>query len=209
MSKPSTKSIHKISYQYKNPSLEEKILLFLEEQTKLVLDAFFPKKYPAYSKLGRWMFDLDLKPNEILKKEFKKSIENTLCRLKEKGFIYQEKGGRERIWKLTAAGEKYTKNLYFLENSSKKELPKEDGIVRILVFDIPEKHRGFRNFLRRELISDGYKMLQKSVWIGKRPLPQSLFETIKEYNLITSVHLFEVKEKGTLENLIISEKENI
>jgi len=209
MSKLSPKPIHKIYYQYKKPSFEEKILLFLEEQTKLVLDAFFPKKYPAYSMLGRWMFDLDLKPNEVLEREFKKSIDNTLHRLKEKGLIYQEKRDKERMWKLTAAGEKYAKNLYLLKNSKERELPKEDRVLRIFVFDIPEKDRGFRNFLRRELIGDGYQMLQKSVWIGKRPLPQSLFETIKERNLITSVHLFKIKEKGTLEDLVISEEENI
>ncbi len=209
MSKLSPKPIHKIYYQYKKPSLEQKIILFLEEQTKLVLDAFFPKKYPGYSMLGRWLFDLDLKPSEVLEREFKKSIDNTLHRLKEKGLIYQEKRDKERVWKLTVAGEKYAKNLYLLENSKERELPKEDGVLRIFVFDIPEKDRNFRNFLRRKLIGDGYQMLQKSVWIGKRPLPQSLLETIKERNLITSVHLFEIKEKGTLEDLVISEEKDI
>ncbi len=40
-----------------------------------------------------------------------------------------------------------------------------DGKWRLLVFDIPEKHRCERRLLRFELYTSGFRRLQKSVWL--------------------------------------------
>jgi hypothetical protein len=44
-------------------------------------------------------------------------------------------------------------------------------------------------------------MLQKSVWIGKRPLPEYFLEMLRERELFEYFHIFEIKESGTLRNL--------
>lgn len=205
MTNPSPKPIHKIYYHPKNnPTLEEKIILFLSEHTKSFLNAAFPKKYYSYTWLARQMFGLDLKLDDMFQNELRKSIENALYRLKEKGLIYKDKNRKNILWKLTNKGEDYVKII----NQIKQIIPPEDNIVRIFVFDIPEKQRKIRDFIRTELISFGYTMLQKSVWLGKRPLPLSFVKSIKEKGLFKNIHLFEIKEGGTLDDLIIEENNN-
>ena len=44
-----------------------------------------------------------------------------------------------------------------------------DGKWRIIVFDLPEKKRGLRNDLRKQLRSARFGGLQRSVWISPGP----------------------------------------
>lgn len=59
-----------------------------------------------------------------------------------------------------------------------------------MVFDIPETKKAYREALRRELAEADYRRLQDSVWIGKHPLSDDVFEFIEECNLTEYVHLF-------------------
>src|SRR3989344_2297817 len=74
-----------------------------------------------------------------------------------------------------------------LENKGLKlklELAKKwrwDGKWRILIFDVPEKIRGKRDFLRRELIDFGFYPLQKSVWVYPYNLPEDFFDIFNEF----------------------------
>jgi len=180
-------------------TFEAKILEFLEKNGYLILDAFFPRKYKAYTGLGRQLFGLDLTPSQRHQEKLKQTIISALQRLKEKGLIKKIENKKERRWILNNRGRAVVNQLI----SSKPKLPPEDGRVRIFMFDIPEKQRVFRDEIRIELVSFGYKILQKSVWIGKRPLPLDFLEEIKERGLWQYVHLFEVKESGTLDDIAI------
>jgi CRISPR-associated endonuclease Cas2 len=42
---------------------------------------------------------------------------------------------------------------------------KWDGRWRVLIFDIPEKRKRIRDRVRHELVSVGFKLLQRSVWV--------------------------------------------
>ena len=75
---------------------------------------------------------------------------------------------------------------------------KPDGITRLVVFDIPERERKKRDTLRAELIGYGFEGLQRSVWIGHRPLPADFIEFLDSLNLKNKVHIFSVRESGTL-----------
>jgi CRISPR-associated endonuclease Cas2 len=78
---------------------------------------------------------------------------------------------------------------------------KEDGRLRIVVFDIPEDQKYDRACIRAELIASGFVMLQKSVWIGRRPLLEKFVRDLATRDLLSCVHIFEIKESGTLHNL--------
>lgn len=70
---------------------------------------------------------------------------------------------------------------------------KWDGIWRVLVYDIDEKERVFRNGLRRFLISQRLGCLQQSVWVSPvdiRPLYADLQTTL---NLDSVAYLFEAR----------------
>ncbi len=65
----------------------------------------------------------------------------------------------------------------------------------IIAFDIPESKRKSRYQLRIELVSLGFKMLQKSVWLGPAPLPKEILEHLKNMDILPHLKFFEVKEK--------------
>ena len=51
---------------------------------------------------------------------------------------------------------------------------KWDGAWRILFFDIPEKKRKYRDFLRKILRRVGFKEMQRSIWAYPYPVPSFL-----------------------------------
>ena len=51
-----------------------------------------------------------------------------------------------------------------------------------MIFDVPEKMRGKRDFLRKELRDFGFYQLQKSVWVYPYPLPQNFFDLWDDLN---------------------------
>lgn len=191
-----TTRFFKTQLPVKPDTFEAKLLTFLEEEGKELLNAFFPKQYYAYTGLWRYLFGLDKKPNQYSFKELQRKINSTLERLEKKGLITKSKSNKERGWVLNDKGKQVAIKL----KQFQFEFPQPDGRLRIFIFDIPEKIKQEREEIRRNLTNYGYEMLQKSVWIGKSPLPREFLEDLKEKNLISHIHLFEVKDEGTLEN---------
>lgn len=67
-----------------------------------------------------------------------------------------------------------------LEKFSRKSW---DGQWRLVVFDIEERDRRERNFLRRKLKKLGFGMLQESIWISPFPLEGELSELLDGWRL--------------------------
>lgn len=84
-----------------------------------------------------------------------------------------------------------------LENTA-YDLPPRDHIMRIVSFDIPEKERRKRNWLRRELLACDYTTLHQSVFIGQRPLPHEFIKKIDELNLARCLHIASIEQPGTI-----------
>ena len=92
-----------------------------------------------------------------------------LYRLKRDGFITGKQTGNKNRWLRTAKGEKKIDILkkYFSETRPRNKYEKEnDSEIKIIAFDIPEKYRRKRWWLRGAVKSMGFTMLQKSVWIS-------------------------------------------
>ena len=172
---------------------EWKLLRVLKEIGSLSLDSMLPKQYPE-ARLWRVVFGIDKNVNipEERKKELRLVISKTLSRLKEKGLVVKQGTTRNVLWKVTAKSKEVAKENNFLP---------EDGRLRIVVFDVPESRKYARKWLRDELIAAGYALLQKSVWVGKRPMAESFYNEISDHDLFENVHIFEVKEQGTLMNI--------
>ena len=115
-----------------------------------------------------------------------------LSRLQKQKLITRQSGK----WSITNLGKKIIGESKFRQNS---ELPPEDGKARLFIFDIPERERKKRLWLRLELISYGYKLLQKSVWVGYRPLPENFLRDLEDFNLKSHIHIFSIHHSGTLE----------
>lgn len=83
--------------------------------------------------------------------------------------------------------------------------PKEkDDQIKIVTFDIPEKERGQRAWLRGILRELDFYPLQQSVWIGKTKLPSEFMEELESRFLLSKVHILIVSKEGTLENFSIN-----
>lgn len=157
----------------------------------ITADAFFPKKYP-WAALSRPLFGLDSHSHVS-----RDTISSTLSRLVREGLVRRSGARVNARWRITREGKRW---LADRPAKIERTLPQQDGIVRLAVFDIPERERKKRDRLRVELVACGFTPLQKSVWIGERPLPQEFIEFLDELDLKNKVHLFSVRERGTLPN---------
>lgn len=173
-----------------NTSLTYLILEKMGEMGLVTFDAFFPKKY-SHARLARALFGID-----SYKRVAPQTVASLLSRLKQQGLV--ERRGRKgsSSWLLTDQGRQLLKAN---KASMKPVFPLQDGITRLVIFDIPERERKKRNIIRMELVGHGFQLLQRSVWIGHIPLPADFIELIDTLHMKNHVHIFSVREAGTLE----------
>lgn len=178
-------------------TFEWRMLKFLEEAGEAVLSAWLPKGY-GQSALWRALLGLDKKKSwpEEERERLCHIASDTLSRLKAKGLVVCVGPKKSARWVLTPKGRKMQKNLLL----GTEPLP-EDEQLRIFIYDIPEVRKADREWVRAELVIAGFVMLHKSVWIGKRPLPEQFFSDLSERGLFEYVQFFEIKEIGSLANL--------
>jgi len=127
-----------------------------------------------------------------------------LNKLKREGFIVRKEKKRNSLWSITTSG--IRKLAVLREKSEKwKSLPrlrygKQRGLrLIIFAFDIPERERRKRQWLRTALVALGFKKLQQSVWVGKIQIPPEFIKDLKDHSLLPCVHIFSVTEKGTIQ----------
>ena len=116
-----------------------------------------------------------------LRKDGLLSKENTLT---AKGMRYISRGENNQ--------KQYPKRFY--------EKGKEEKIV-LVTFDIPEKKRGYRDWMRSALSSMGMEPLHKSVWVGKTAIPEDFLNDLQSSRLLDCVEILEISKKGTIKRL--------
>lgn len=174
-------------------TLTQLILEKLLEFGEVTLDAFFPAKYPE-ARLWREILGLD--PAY----EFSpRSFSAILCRLRKQGLVARRGKRRRSYWSLSAKG-KLTLEGIEPKSNPLAHLPPLDKIPRLVIFDIPERERKKRDAIRQELLACDFRQLQKSVWLGYRPLPEDFFGLLDEFNLKKCVHILTVRDTGTIED---------
>ena len=154
-----------------------------------ILNGLYQGKYRNY----RFLFDLVYKKDENGNLKIKENtFRSTLSRLGKKGLVQNKYGA----WKITEDG------LEFLNSKNKKikeffyEKPRNKNIVRNLIvcFDIPEKERRSRDWLRSELIGFGFEPIQKSLWFGP-PLPKEFVEFLSERKILDYIRFFKAERE--------------
>ena len=121
----------------------------------------------------------------------KESVRVGLSRLHKKGYLTNSSSG----WSMTKEGRKYFENLRLLGYiSSPFDKNSPDDIV--IAFDIPEKNRIVRRWLRNQIKIFGYKMLQQSLWIGPGPLPSSFLKRLEDLNIRKNVKTFKIVRRN-------------
>lgn len=138
----------------------------------------------------------------VLRRRYAKFLYN----LRHDGLIAEEKRERKKLVTLTKQG--FTKLLKLKKQIKQTEIlpdkthiSKESNVFTIIAFDIPETERRKRDWLREVLKNLGFKMIQKSVWIGKIKIPRTLLDDLVSMRIITFVEIFEISKRGTLEQI--------
>ncbi|OJI09555.1 MAG: CRISPR-associated endonuclease Cas2 [Candidatus Vogelbacteria bacterium CG10_big_fil_rev_8_21_14_0_10_49_38] len=119
-----------------------------------------------------------------------KYVNQRLSRLIEKGLIKVDSVAGEKRLILTLSGERELEKGRLLagENNQKKW----DGKWRVVIFDISEKRRKVRDFLRMELRELGFMRMQNSVWVSPFDCVDYLYLLKADIGLGRAVIFFEV-----------------
>jgi DNA-binding transcriptional regulator PaaX len=152
------------------PAVNDYICATLWELGEATSQSFFSPKY-SFTKPTRMLFGFEVgfKNKKISKNTIRKNLERLIAQgiVKKKGSVFSlSKGGIK---------------LFNSIGLRKKILAKKwDGKYRLVIFDIPEKNRADRNWLRGELHLLQYAQLQKSVFISKFSLTEDIIIEIQK-----------------------------
>ncbi len=153
---------------YKNLSIPRTILAILYEIGSGTVKSFFPHPYSHL----------------FCNHRRAKSFESAASRLKKEGLI--AKRSNSDIFYLTKKGEKeaFWASMNAELSGYKIHKQKWDGKWRIILFDIPEKKRALRDYLRSVIKRCGFKEFQKSIWVCPYKIPDFLKEILSEENIL-------------------------
>lgn len=185
----------------------EKILEILQngaETTVGVFETFSDGKQASQRKFRRLMregpkqFKTDLADMYRKRKKFY----NVLNYLKREGLVQKKSHGRVSVWKVTGIGSKYLKilkerGLFF--QSRANFLPSAGNGITVIAFDVPEKERKKRNWIRISLVNMEFSSLQKSLWIAHGSVDEEFIHALRERDMMDYVHIFSVDKKGTIQ----------
>ena len=127
------------------------------------------------------------------------NLRGLLFRLEKQGLIQKKRRDRKNYWFITPSGRKKLGKLKDIPSFPRPFYEKiGDAGLNIMIFDIPEKEKTKRNWLRQALLSLDFELLQKSVWIGKNKLPEAFLTDLHDLKLIGFIHIFKVLKLGTI-----------
>ena len=135
----------------------------------------------------------------------RKNYRNLLYKLEKDGLVIQKKRDDKRILVVTKRG---LIKLFALRKKGNKTFSppsryvseKSENII-IVSFDVPEKERWKRDWLRGVLDHLGLKRIQRSLCVGKIKIPREFLEDIKKFGMLDWVEIFEVSKTGTLKHV--------
>jgi CRISPR-associated endonuclease Cas2 len=131
--------------------------------------------------------------------ETREKLSKYVYKLKKEGLIRQAKNnnafvitqkGRNKLLALRG------KIAQFLPNT-KYQVEKSDKLI-VVIFDIPETEQNKRYWLRKKLQYLGFRMVQKSVWIGRVKIPEKFLEDLSKIDLLNYVEIFTITKRGSL-----------
>jgi len=173
-----------------------------------IMGAMTGNKASSYRKLYRIAHGLNKKEHVLWSDELREAnrFRNLLYRLEQQEIIKKDKKTKQFF--ITKKGMSWMQKYKHFSMCSPKRYPndKEKNLgVFVVVFDIPEKEKRKRAWIRDALRTFNFKLLQGSVWIGKSGIPKEFLEDLRLLKMIDYVHIFEIKNKGSLSPFLDSD----
>ncbi len=196
----------------RTPTFTERVLTFLQGSAEAAADLFgslslssgeFQRDYKRFlARGGPRPFRKDWV--EWYRK--RKMYTNMLSRMKKQGLIRKRPHKGVMGWVITKKGVERLQRIKERQMNpdsltTAHYVPGLRREVIIISFDIPEREKAKRRWLRAALVSLSFVLLQKSVWIGTKSIPKEFMEALRERDLLRHVHIIGVKKSGTLERI--------
>lgn len=190
----------------------EKILEILQEQAEFTValhTAFLADKQTSRKRLWRLATygPKKFKKNWAEAYRERQRFSTLLNHLKREGLIKKQNNNKRSAWYITKAGRK---KYALMQERNKNNLfsaayidfaPLMGGGTTIITFDVPERDRKKRDWLRAALLEMGCQLLQKSVWIGKGSVDEKFIHALQERGMVDYVHIFSIDRKGTMHEI--------
>lgn len=128
----------------------------------------------------------------------KRSLEQAVRRLWQKGYLKTEYKESKRIFKLTKKGQ--LEALFEKSKAEVKNLKTWDGNWTIISFDVPENARSVREKLRLILHQFNYQIIHASVYISPHPFPEEGYEYLKTSELDRYITIFTAHKISSRQN---------
>ena len=135
-------------------------------------------------------------PGEDFDKHRRNILSATLSRMKKNGLLKT----KNREWFITSEGAEFLggRNEDIRRFFPRRAVKSRNQDKRmIVIFDVPETEKRYREWLRSELVGLGFEMIQKSVWFGP-PLPREFVEYLSEIKLLNCIRFFKATEKDLI-----------
>ncbi len=180
----------------------EKILTTLGQRalaTFEILDEVLPNYHRSYKAAKRRLYAGTVRARKDLKESIEKQrFYSLLNQLKRQELVECKKVDNGTLWKITVAG--LTKLKLIQENKMDYARISDDKL-KIIIYDIPEKEKRKRFWLRETLKILDFRTLQKSVWVGKNKIPEKFLYDLRKKGILHCVHVLEINKKGTVKEL--------
>lgn len=157
-------------------SLPETMLAIAWEMGMITIKSFFPHPYSHMFCSHRNQTNFNQSASRLLKR----------------GLIHKQGS----TFRLTEKGEEKAFFAHFDAQKfmHKSQKQKWDGYWRMIIFDIPEKKRRLREYLRQCLRVVGFKELQRSVWVTPYKIPKFIEELLWEDKIKYYTRFITIKE---------------
>ncbi len=159
-------------------------------------------EFPRRKKRTDWNPEYEIRKRE---EEERHRFYALLTKLQKQGFIQKEEKKRLGKWNITAKGIKRIGELIAQIRRAlppkKKYAPQDANEWKIISFDIPERERRKRRWLRFVLKHLKFKQLQKSVWIGKTALPKDFLEDLHNLHMLNYIEILTITKSGSIKQI--------
>lgn len=172
---------------------------------------FFSDLFTAYlsagygASFGKLEYERRKAEDRRLKRKIEREEENQKKEQCRKMIYYLTQSGlivkKNDIFKITKKGKEKQKKLKekLLKSLPTIDYPRIKSNKFILIsFDVPEKERRKRAWLRDVLKYFDFQMVHQSAWVGFTAIPEEFIEDLSRIGLADKVEIIEVASKGTL-----------
>jgi phenylacetic acid degradation operon negative regulatory protein len=167
----------------------------LSDRIFFIIDQVFSATEIIFSRssLSRKLSEADM-----LFENENKFLNRSLQRMRKQNLLKEKDRKGEVLYSLTKEGIK--KLTEFRLKNILKAAQEWDGFWRVIIFDIPEEMRLFRNVFRRKMISFNFFPLQKSVFVYPFPCEKEIAVLAKFFNAKGYVQVILAKCLGDKED---------